>query len=157
MRKTKNPFNKIRSNTILAKILISIGEVGDLSITYIKNKNSIKKSLKRLIQRKLVKEEKNGKLHLTDLGLVEFLKLELSQTDLLPKGKICIVVFDIPEISRSWRDILRKFLRDSCFFPLQKSVWISQFDAAEKLSKIFNLLNLKKWIKVYNATEVGTE
>jgi DNA-binding transcriptional regulator PaaX len=39
-----------------------------------------------------------------------------------------VLMFDVPETSRSYRDTLRKFLKKSRFGCLQKSVWVTPFD-----------------------------
>jgi CRISPR-associated endonuclease Cas2 len=104
----------------------------------------------------MIKKNKKGGLYLTEYGIIEFFKLELSQVDLLPVNKVCMVVFDVPEISKHWRNTLRKFLKGTCFFPLQKSVWISPFDAADKLMEILRFLKLENWVKIYIAEEIET-
>jgi CRISPR-associated endonuclease Cas2 len=156
MSKAINPFETIGYNSISAKILISVGKVGDLSRVYVKNKNSVRRSLCNLIQKKMIKKNKKGGLYLTEYGIIEFFKLELSQVDLLPVNKVCMVVFDVPEISKHWRNTLRKFLKGTCFFPLQKSVWISPFDAADKLMEILRFLKLENLVKIYIAEEIET-
>lgn len=153
MGQCKNIFKTIQPTSVSAKILISLGEVGDLSRVCV-NKRVIQKGQERLIKKGLIQFINQRKIKLSEAGLIEFFKLELTQTDLLSKNKICLVVFDVPEISKEVRNLLRKFLKDSCFFPFQKSVWVSQFDMAKPLSKIFHLTKLDKWVRVFTATEV---
>lgn len=135
----------------MAEVLISIGRFGNTTRVYTKNKRAVSDGVKRLIKRNFIeiKDKKTKKFYLTEKGLIEFLKLELIRTDLLPDGRECMVVFDIPEAKRELREALRIFLEDACFIRLQKSVWISQFDAADLLAEIFYLLNLDKWVKVF--------
>lgn len=153
MGQNKNIFKTIKPTSVSAKILISLGEVGDLSRVHA-NKRVVQKGRERLIKKGLIQVINQKKIKLSEAGLIEFFKLELTQTDLLSKNKICLVVFDVPEISKEVRNLLRKFLKDSCFFPFQKSVWISQFNMAKPLSKIFHLMKLDKWVRVFMATEV---
>ena len=155
MRKPKIKFNQIKPNSNAAKVLVSIGRFGDTSRVYSKNKKSISTNISRLVEREFITIQKDDPrpFVLTKGGLIEFLKLELVQTDLLPKGKECMVVFDIQEKKRDLRDVLTIFLEESCFIRLQKSVWISPFDAAEKLAEIFKLLEIEKMVKVYTVEE----
>lgn len=142
----------IRPTSVSAKILISLGKNGDLSRVY-KNKRVIQKGLNRLIKRGFITTDRRKKIKLSKIGLIEFFKLELTQTDPLPENRVCLVVFDVPEISKETRDLIRKFLKNFCFFPFQKSVWVSQFNAAKPLCKILHLTKLNKWVKVFTATE----
>ncbi|MFH1252875.1 MAG: CRISPR-associated endonuclease Cas2 [Candidatus Uhrbacteria bacterium] len=154
MRKPKIKFNQIRPTSKMAEVLISIGRHSNTSRVYTKDKRIISDNVKRLIKRNFIETgNKKKKFYLTEKGLIEFLKLELTQTDLLPSGKECMVVFDIPEVKKEIREALRIFLEDSCFIRLQKSVWISQFDAANLLAEIFCLIGLDKWIKVFIVEE----
>lgn len=156
MRKPKIKFNQINPGTGVAKILISVAQFGDISRVYSKNKKAVFSNLCRLKKRGLIKSDNsngNNRFLLTKEGLIEFLKLELSQVDLLPEGKCCMVVFDIPEISRALREVLTIFLEDSCFIRIQKSVWISPFDAADLLARIFYLLEIDNWVRVFIVEE----
>lgn len=115
-----------------------------------------KQALLRLQERKLIKVRAIGKeleIRLTKDGLSEYFQQSLIQCDILPDGKFCMVVFDIPESQRSLRQRLRRFLSRSAFIPMQRSVWISNIDAAETLSKFFHHELEKKWIRVFIATE----
>jgi len=156
MRKPKIKFNQIKPNSLAATILRSIGKTGGLYLVYSKNKKEILHNLDCLRKRGLIKQKdkyKIDQLMLTKEGFIEFLKLELIQTDLLPKGKECMVTFDVPEISKSLRKVLTIFLEESCFIRLQKSVWISPFDAAKRLVEIFYLSGITKWVKVFTVEE----
>lgn len=160
MRKPKIKFNKIKPRTNTAKALVSIAKFGDISRVYSKNKKSLLKSLDLLIKKGLIKpvikndSNENKVFLLTKEGFIEFLKLELSQTNLLSDNRECMVIFDIPEISKSLRKILTIFLEDSCFIRLQKSVWVSPFDATNLLSEVFYLSSINKLVRVFTVEEV---
>jgi len=108
-----------------------------------------KKEILKIIQ----KNKKDLFLSLSVLGKAEYLALKLVYADSLPEDTVCMVVFDIPEKQKKIRNLLRKFLINNCFFPLQKSVWISPFDYSEVLVELFDLLNLKSQVRVFNAFE----
>ncbi|MFA6131326.1 MAG: CRISPR-associated endonuclease Cas2 [Patescibacteria group bacterium] len=113
-------------------------------------------AMKRLKERKLihVKKWKNGFIcSLTHDGFVEFLRLKVLKTELLPQGKTCIVVFDIPETQRSKRRWLRRLLERAGFIPLQKSVWISPFDAGNVIMDFAKKMKMQDFIRVFIAEE----
>lgn len=123
-----------------------------------KFKKNFSRVLSRLSFDKIIQTKKNGKdleVILTKAGIIEFLKLRLVLTEELPEGFCCMVVFDIPETENVLRNLLRQFLKDNCFFPLQKSVWISQFDMVEILRELFAAWNIEKWVRVFVICEKG--
>lgn len=64
-------------------------------------------------------------------------------------NKMIMVIFDIPEKLRKYRDNFRIFLYSLGFQPLQKSVWISPYDVMDRLREIIRVLNLDKFIKIF--------
>ena len=115
-------------------------------------------ALSRLVLKKMLEVKRDEdliKAKLTKLGVIEFLKLELVLVEELPKGFICLVVFDIPEKFSALRNLVRWFLKENCFFPLQKSVWISPFDMTEILKRLFKIWEIEKWVRVYVICEDG--
>jgi hypothetical protein len=105
-----------------------------------------------------IKREENRILaKLTPSGVLEFWKLQLILVDELPEGLVCLVTFDIPEKFSDLRDVLRLFLKENCFFPFQKSVWISPFDMVELLNNIFVAWKIEKWVRVFVAYEGGVD
>ena len=117
-----------------------------------KSKNTDSKNLAELRCQNFI-EIKNQKtvtaVKLTEAGVIECLKMDLVLTDVLPDGLFCVVIFDIPENKRKLRELLRFFLKENCFIPFQKSVWISQFNMVKILEKIFAIWKINQWIKVY--------
>jgi hypothetical protein len=113
-----------------------------------------KRALDRLRERKMILvDQKAGKyqIALTEKGMYEALRLRVLRSDLLRAGDVCMVVFDIPERKRELRAQLRRFLSAAAFIPLQRSVWISPFNAADALSELFYSVKVGKWIQVYTA------
>lgn len=117
-----------------------------------KEKALQKRELRRLEERRLVKIDKTAKLYvvrLSDDGLLEVLRQKINQAYPLPDGRDCIVVFDIPESKRKLRDGLRRLLKDVGFFCIQRSVWMSPFDAGEAFAEFFRFVGNEDWVRVY--------
>lgn len=98
----------------------------------------------------------NGRLtaRLTERGRLEYLKLKLVEAEELAEGRVCVIVFDIPEKESRIRKLLRNFLSGNYFILIQKSVWISRFDVAKTMSKLIVFLELEDWVRVFESREV---
>jgi len=114
--------------------------------TFLRSISSLSK--KRIIEIKN-KSLNSLKIKLTDLGKIEFLCLKLKNVEKLPKNLACLAVFDIPEKQRNIRGLLRVFFRENSFLPLQKSVWISDYNFTESLTTVFGLVGLNKLVKFF--------
>jgi phenylacetic acid degradation operon negative regulatory protein len=92
---------------------------------------------------------------LTPLGKKKALKLkyfQINKRERLKKrkdGKWIMIIFDIPEKKRKWRDELRGFLYNLGFQVLQKSVWISPYNVLDRLREIVTTLSLDKYTRVF--------
>ncbi len=90
--------------------------------------------------------ERKGKIYyrITDKGRskLERLIFDREKWD----GQWRIVVFDIPENKRQYRDFLRSKLRDLGFRQLQKSVWISPFDNLDEVQYFVNKFELQTYV-----------
>jgi len=160
--KAEKIVQRVQSHSGAARIILEIGKVKNRKISDLfipkKTRHIFLGDLNRLKRQGLITlNKKSNKIEaaLTVDGVIEFFKLSLNYSKKLPDGTICIVVFDVPEKTRKHRRFLRKFLFDKAFIPLQKSVWISQFDDAEILLSLFKMLKIKKWVKVFIAKEEG--
>lgn len=65
-----------------------------------------------------------------------------------------IVIFDIPESDRIFRDILRKHLYTLEFKQLQHSVFISPYPCEKTILDLVHLYNAKQYVRVITATAV---
>lgn len=113
-------------------------------------------AMRRLAQKRLIKIKKaadNLEVRLTERGLSEYFQQSIVQCEILPKGKFCMVTFDIPESQATLRRRLRELLKRSAFIQMQRSVWISNIDAAEVLARLFNAEIGRRWIRVFIAKE----
>jgi phenylacetic acid degradation operon negative regulatory protein len=121
-----------------------LGHFGPLKKRKIQ-KFELNQSIKRLINRDLIKIRENKKrkyLELTDKGKRLLLKYELEglQQTKPPKwdGKFRMVIFDISESRRKTRDELRRVLRGFGFVCVQQSAWVYPYpcyDVIELLKK----------------------
>jgi len=131
------------------------------------DQRNFERSIHRLSREKLIEEKilPNGsfKLELTEEG-----KKQAKIASLLgnyinfpkPKrwdGKWRIVLFDIPEKDRVFRDILREHLRALDFFKLQYSVFISPYPFEKPILELVALYSAKPYVRVITATKVDNE
>ena len=114
-------------------------------------------ALRKLREQKLLEYQKvEGKFEiaLTQKGAQEVLRLKILNGYVLEDGTDCVVVFDIPEHLRKIRIELGKFLESAGFVRFQRSVFISPFDVAPLLVKLFRTAGLKRsWVRVFYAKE----
>ncbi len=130
------------------------GLEGAIEIRNAREKQLQRRELRRLEKKKMVKINKIAdkyEITLTDLGRLEALKLEICAAEELSEEEDCVVVFDIPESKRGLRKNIREFLKEAGFFCIQRSVWVSRFDAGDALSQFFEGVGNQDWVRVYTA------
>jgi CRISPR-associated endonuclease Cas2 len=69
-------------------------------------------------------------------------------------GKWIMVIFDIPEKTRKYRDQFREFLYSLRFRSLQKSVWVCPYDVLKDLEELIKLLNIEKYVRIFLIEEI---
>ncbi len=131
------------------------------------NRRSFNYSIKKLSQDKLIKEKKladgSFKLVLTEEGKIAASKLNLlgGSVDFKKQKKWDkkwrIVIFDIPEKDRVFRDILREHLFTLEFYKLQQSVFISPHPYEKSILELIRLYSASKYVRVITATKVDNE
>ena len=104
-------------------------------------------------------------IKLTELGLKKLQERQQKQKEkvLLNKkvsnekwdGKWRIVVFDIPEVNKRIRGVLRETLKVLEFKPLQRSVWISKNNFTTDLREWVNDLGLSDFILIFETKDLG--
>lgn len=117
--------------------------------------HSFRSTLSRLHSKGLIARAKdtNKFFVLTDKGQREYKKIltrllyEQKKEEEWDK-KWRILIFDIPEKYKKHREFLRRELVDYDFFPLQKSVWVSPYRAAEELKQILEDHGLDRWVRL---------
>ncbi len=71
-------------------------------------------------------------------------------------GKWRIVIFDISQLQRFYRDVFRGKLKELDFYPLQKSVWIHPFDCRDEIELLKDFLGLTdREIRLIVAQDIG--
>ena len=131
------------------------------------NQSNFNKSVRGLSRKKLVTERKlvNGliKLTLTEEGRKEAKRMKFIGTSIKfkkPKKwdkKWRIVIFDIPEKDRKFRDILRSHLRELDFFKFQHSVFVSPYPYEKTILELNMLYSAEKYVRVVTATKIDNE
>lgn len=120
-----------------------------------KTNQQIKKSLFSLSKNKLIKikiKGKNAHISGTNEGvkLLKYSEIDnFKKTTHINDGYIRLIIYDIP-VSRNSvrREFLRK-LKLLQFEYVQKSVWLSKQFCDHELETIFDVLNIKKNVKLY--------
>lgn len=131
------------------------------------DQRNFNRSIRRLSQEKFIEErtlsDGSFKLILTEKGKREAKKLSLLGNSIKfkkPKrwdGKWRVVVFDIPEKDRVFRNILREHLHALNFFKLQHSVFISPYPFEKPILELINLYSVEPYVRVITATKIDNE
>jgi DNA-binding transcriptional regulator PaaX len=72
-------------------------------------------------------------------------------------GKWRVVVFDIPESNRAFRDILRNHLHTLHFYKLQQSVFISPHPYEEALLELIHVYKANAYVRIMTVTTISGE
>ncbi len=131
------------------------------------DQRNFSRSIKRLSQEKLVEEKflKDGsfKLVLTKEGKEQSRKISLLGNSISLKkppkwdGKWRLVIFDIPERDRIFRDILREHLYALGFYKLQHSVFVSPHPFEKAILELTALYAAEKYVRVITAERIDNE
>lgn len=123
-----------------------------------KNKATHRSCISRLCAQNLVCRDYNKIITLTDKGrgyaLSAFIEAELCFYHLQNSnnkkwdGSWRIVLFDIPESKRRYRDYLRKILKNIGFHEFQKSIWIFPFPVPPFLRQLLLEDNIKPYVRL---------
>jgi DNA-binding transcriptional regulator PaaX len=131
------------------------------------DQRNFNRSIRRLSQEKLIDEVKlsdgSFNLVLTSKGKQEAKKLSFLGNSINfknPKhwdGKWRIVIFDIPEKERMFRDILREHLYALDFFKLQHSVFVSPCPFEKTILELVTLYSAEPYVRVITAINIDNE
>ena len=129
--------------------------------------DNVKRSVRRLCNEKLVKEVSSAdgsfKLVLTAEGKRQARIQSLFGKSIYFKNpkewdkKWRIVLFDVPEDDRQFRDVLRSHLRELKFYKLQQSVFISPFPCEKQLLELVSLYKASAFVRIVTADWVDNE
>jgi hypothetical protein len=115
------------------------------------------KALHELKKNKLVVVKRDGDRYraaLTKDGILQVFRLKVLKARVLEDDSVCMVIFDIPETERDLRQLLREFLSEAGFILIQRSVWISPFDAGQALVSLFRATGAVKWVRVFSSRQI---
>ncbi|MFH1838471.1 MAG: hypothetical protein ABH808_03195 [Candidatus Kuenenbacteria bacterium] len=120
-------------------------------------KNTIKTNLYRLRKQKLIDYDSNKKVYfITDKGK-EFTTYIKDRYSILKKPwdkEIRIVIFDIPEKKRGYRNWFRRELCLLEFKLLQKSVFVGKYPLPQSLIEEIDNHNLTSYIFIFTVKEI---
>lgn len=129
------------------------------------NKYNVTRSVKSLLQAKLITEKHNSDgsvtLILTSEGrrratLFQQCSMQIKQPK---RWDRCwrIVLFDIPEKKRMLRNIFRSHLKNIGFYEFQKSVFIFPHDCEKEMKTVIKLYEAKSYIRFIQANHIDNE
>lgn len=131
------------------------------------NQGNFVRSMRSLSKDKLIEErvlpDGSFKLILTAKGKKQANRLELMGNSInfkKPKkwdGRWRIVIFDIPEKDRDFRDILRSHLKELKFIRLQNSVFVSPHPFEKAILELVRLYTATPYVRVITAEKIDNE
>lgn len=131
------------------------------------DQRNFNRSIRRLADEKLIEEKMlsdgSFKMVLTENGKQQARALHLRSCSINFKkprhwdGKWRIVLFDIPEEDRLFRDILREHLYALGFYKLQHSVFISPYPFEKPILELVALYSAESYVRVVTATTIDND
>lgn len=94
---------------------------------------------------------------ITPKGIEKLFKIELKTMEKKRRKdkKWQMVLFDIPENKRKYRDYFRKALRYLGYKKLQKSIWVCPYDTLEITRELIKKYNIKPFVELLLIERVG--
>ncbi|MBU0531059.1 MAG: hypothetical protein ABIG32_03720 [Candidatus Uhrbacteria bacterium] len=112
----------------------------------------VKREIKRLQKREMIEVRQEGdkiQVRLLSDGEILMLRKRIANTTKqLPHGVKCFVTFDVPEPVREVRAMIRGILNSLEGEKVQLSVWSTEFDIVDDLTRLIKLSKMEKWVKV---------
>lgn len=131
------------------------------------NRQALKRSLQSLRRDKLLVEKKRADgtitLELTEAGKRQAKYLHIFGNGVkIQKPKKWdrlwrVVMFDIPEETRKFRDILRNHLKQIGFRELQHSVFVFPYPCEKELSALVDLYSATKYVRILTVKKIDNE
>jgi DNA-binding transcriptional regulator PaaX len=128
-------------------------------------KRNVYEAFKRLRKQGCIKIERKGKqfyISLTEKGKKRAGWLQIDKLKIKkPKkwdGKWRILIFDISQMKKIYRELLRGKLKELRFYPLQKSVWIHPFDCRDEIEVLRHFFGLsQREMRLIIAEDIGPD
>lgn len=109
----------------------------------------------------VAKKQKSNRsfFHLAPKGKLRILKyLQLERLKIKKWDKQWrVIIFDLPESIRKWRDYLRRELKAMGFYPLQESVYIIPYPVTGEFDQLLKEWNLRKYFRYLTVSEIDGE
>ncbi|MDD5589963.1 MAG: hypothetical protein PHQ47_02190 [Candidatus Portnoybacteria bacterium] len=127
------------------------------------DRRSFNRSLRRLVERNFIKSfNQKGQLRyrLTEKGMRKITELKFKEKFVERKkwdGLWRVVIFDIPEEKKSFREAFRRRLRFLDFFPLQKSVFVFPFECESKMNELADFFNIGEHLQILLVKSFGSK
>lgn len=126
---------------------------------------ALQRAIKSLYESKLIstKFQKDGSftIVLSQKGKKKALTYKLDEMQIKrPQkwdGQWRIVLFDIPEIIKNKREILREHLKWLEFYEFQKSVFVHPFDCRDEIDYIIEFYNIRRFVRFIIADSIDNE
>ena len=128
--------------------------------------DSIRKSLRHLEKKEVINLVERGDkayVYLKDAGnftIAEYsikALLDLKKKNKQWDGKWFLVFFDVPEIQRKKRDILRKYLTKIGFYRYQKSIYLFPYECEKEIVYLKKIVEGAKYMKYIIADKIEDE
>lgn len=107
-------------------------------------------------------QRKNNQIYirLTDEGKKKAGRFQIDALEIKrPKkwdGRWRVVIFDIAQLKKFYREAFRGKLKDLGFYPLQKSVWVHAFDCRDEIQVLKEFFSLtENEIRLIMAEDIG--
>jgi DNA-binding transcriptional regulator PaaX len=119
------------------------------------------RSLKRFTERNFIKMlDQKGRIRyeMTEKGMKKILELRFKGNFLAQRkwnGLWRVVIFDIPEEKKAFREAFRRRLRFLKFFPLQKSVFVFPFDCEKEIYELAQFFNVGEYLQTFLVRSLG--
>jgi len=119
-----------------------------------------KRALADLRRKKFIETRKLGNrimFRLTEKGRVAVIKDVIRVSGKLDGRGLVMVSFDIPKQENAVRVRLRYALKDLGFKLVQQSLWVSDKDVGKIMKRLIADIGAEKWVRVFEAKEVGVK
>jgi phenylacetic acid degradation operon negative regulatory protein len=125
------------------------------------SKEGFHMALRKLKRRELIRFTDNDQFTLTEKGRGILLKFEIDDIKLPDfslqnwDGNWRVLIFDVPEISRAARDILRSKIQELGFYTLQKSVYVTPRPCEKEIIGLARMLKISGGVHVLEVKKLG--
>jgi len=132
---------------------------------YKNQRRKVSDTFKRLRKQGCIKVEKRNHqiyIRLTESGkkMAGWLQIDALKIKRPKKWdeKWRLIIFDIMELKRSYREAFRGKLKELGFYPLQKSVWIHAFDCCDEIELLREFFGLsQKELRLIISNNIGPD